>query len=93
MAGNNLQMMSKAYLKTIHTDGPLKRKANAMARKVWTECDEMEKSREAGWLLNQVSNVKGEFAQRLAEELRDCSAADFTVPPYIEQAVLWAIRS
>jgi putative ATP-dependent endonuclease of OLD family len=91
MEGNNLQLMSQVYSDTIGTDGPTKRKAAEMKQTDWTVLSEQEKSDAACWLLQRVSDNKGEFAQLLAQGLSQSDTVDFSVPSYIRQAILWAI--
>ena len=91
MQDNNLQLMSEVYLHTISTDGPNKEKAMKLVQKDWTNSTERDKSDAAYWLLKHVSASKGEFAQLLAQELSRNDAVSFSVPDYIEQAILWAM--
>jgi hypothetical protein len=77
-------------LHTIGTDGPNRRKTTELVETDWTNSSEQEKSDAAYWLLQHVSSNKGEFAQLLAQELAQGDTLDFSVPGYIEQAILWA---
>ena len=89
--GNNLMLMCRVYLRMISTDGPNKQKATELLQTDWTNSNEQDRSDAAYWLLLHISANKGEFAQQLAQELSQSDAVSFSIPSYIEQAVLWAI--
>jgi hypothetical protein len=91
LEGNNLQLMSRVYLKMIDTDGANRRKTEVLCDSDWADVDIVEKAEESCWLLNHISSQKGRFAQLLAYELSRDENADIAVPTYIRDAILWAI--
>jgi len=87
---NNLKLMAKVCLRTIDTDGSNKQKTIELMEKDWRNSSQQDKSDAANRLLELVSGKKGEYAQFLAQELNQNDAVSFSVPRYIQQAILWA---
>lgn len=88
--GNNLQYMSRVLAGIWETAGPIKEELTKIAGTDWTGKTDQEKAEKASWLLDRIDARKGEFAQALAFELNR-NWAGFAVPPYIRDAVLWAL--
>jgi hypothetical protein len=91
MEDNNLQIMSKIYLKAINTDGRNRQIAAQYMQIDWRAKDATEKAETAFWLLDHIES-KGEFAQLLASELSSNENTEFQVPIYIKNAIFWAIK-
>ncbi|HKR60953.1 MAG TPA: TOPRIM nucleotidyl transferase/hydrolase domain-containing protein, partial [Pyrinomonadaceae bacterium] len=87
LQGNNLQLMARVYMRL----APNSRWASAIAKVDWSASSDEEKAPKARSLLDRVSDNKGEFAQLLALELSNNTAASFQVPECISLAVKWAV--
>ncbi len=48
-----------------------------------------EKAEECFNLLSLIEDFKGEFSQKLSYKLATVSGIEFSVPKYIEDAILW----
>lgn len=57
--------------------------------KDWTIENMTDKAEECFKLLSLIEDSKGEFAQKLAYKLATETGFEFTVPKYIEDAILW----
>lgn len=106
MQGYNLSVMLPIVKDWIDTKGPIKAKLNGWIATVqkWKTEDQKdtdnEKSEIAFEMLNIIENTqnknkqvmgKGVFAQKLALKLA-INNSDFTVPPYIADAIKWVTK-
>lgn len=89
---NNFVPMAKVFLEIIETEGPIKKQINVDIIR-YPKASEHEKAEMAKNLLDRIDNQKicgkGLFAQHLSYKLAK-EEINLTVPPYIEQAVLWS---
>jgi predicted ATP-dependent endonuclease of OLD family len=91
MEGNNLQRMSRVFLGLVKTDGGIRKRVSDSASKDWATVGNAEKASEALWLLNHIDDAgKGEYAQALAYDL-ELTLAEFSVPQYIKNSILWVL--
>jgi len=89
LTGNNLAILNSALSNIIETDGPIKNRANIAKNTDWRLSTSCEKIVESLVLLNRIENSKGKFAQELAYLLSSNRDADFEVPSYIKNAILF----
>lgn len=101
LEGNNLQLMSEVFYNWLDTDGPIKKKVEKWKNADWEKETEVKKSHIAFELLNYIDTAKnknkrsigkGLFAQKLAFKLTEEKPLVFSVPKYIEDAVLWVTK-
>lgn len=90
LEGANLNVMLEVYLGMLETDGPRRRDGEAFARIEWAVASFERKTNAAMWLLEHIESEKGRFSQRLAIHIEQNPNAQFSVPEYIQNAVLWA---
>jgi putative ATP-dependent endonuclease of the OLD family len=89
MEKNNLQVFYKIIHEryTIQVSNALT--AKTKSEKDWTNVSEEAKAEESFHFLSLIDDCKGEFAQNLAYKLANEVSIEFTVPKYIEDAILW----
>jgi putative ATP-dependent endonuclease of the OLD family len=88
MENGNLNIMIPVFLKVLDTDGDIRKEFEEYEKNDWKDVADEEKKEVAFKLLNQIKNIKGEYAQLLAEHL-SVEKPIFEIPYYIDQAVLW----
>jgi len=91
LEGNNLAVMAQILVDMTSTNGNIKKTATSYTKKDWNKVTEPEKAEAAYWLYRHIDEKKGEFAQNLTMRIEN-NEVEFSVPLYIEQAILWAIR-
>src|SRR5690606_29581114 len=98
---SNLKVLIKIFDEWLDTDGKTKKQLKEWKTLNWEEQSEIKKAEIAYKLLNYIENIKnnnkqvlgkGQFAQKLAYKLSTESNIDFSVPKYIENAILWVIN-
>lgn len=89
MESNNLQILYKLIFEGYTNMVVGAKDAEDKSKKDWTTLSENDKAEECFKLLSLVENSKGEFAQKLAYKLATETKLEFTVPKYIEDAILW----
>jgi putative ATP-dependent endonuclease of the OLD family len=89
MEENNLQIfyeiIFEGYL--IMTAGA--KEAKEKSEKDWTTLGQSDKAEECFQFLSEIEATKGEFAQKLSYKLANKKGIKFSVPKYIEDAILW----
>jgi len=91
LTGLNIVFLYRVFIPYVGTDGMNKKIAQQYIDKDWGSATEEEKADAAFWFLKRIESSKGEFAQELALELSKNSAG-FTVPQYVEDAIIWAVN-
>ncbi len=90
--GDNIKVMANVLTNNWPTDGDVKEKIQKLADKDWKKVSECEKAEAASLLLSKIEDSnnmgKGQFAQLLAEEIKQ--SAELTIPKCIYNAVIWA---
>jgi len=89
MEKNNLQTLYKVIFESYINMVAGARDAKDKSIKDWSAENETDKAEECFKLLSLIENSKGEFAQKLAYKLATETGLEFTVPKYIEDAILW----
>lgn len=98
---SNLEILIQIFDKWLDSDGETKKQLKKWKALNWEEQSEIEKAEIAYKLLNYIENIKnrnkqalgkGQFAQKLAYKLSTESDIEFSVPKYIEDAILWVIN-
>ena len=88
MEKGNLDIMIPVFLKVLDTDGDIRKEFEGYKSKNWAKADDEEKKEIAYKLLSQIKDIKGEYAQLLAEHL-SVEKPNFEIPDYINKAILW----
>ncbi|OQP17010.1 TOPRIM nucleotidyl transferase/hydrolase domain-containing protein, partial [Geobacillus zalihae] len=92
LCGNNFLVMVDTFLEILETDGSIREDFEKYKKEFIRKTDS-EKAKIAKCLLDRIDNPKlcgkGLFAQHLAYKLAN-EEIEFTVPNYIEKAILWA---
>lgn len=65
------------------------KEAEIKSNKDWLTVSDFEKAAECFQFLSLIEDSKGEFAQRLTYKLANEKNIEFSVPKYIEDAILW----
>ncbi|MFD2209131.1 ATP-dependent endonuclease [Virgibacillus halophilus] len=90
----NFSIMSNILLDIIETEGSVKKQIKENV-KLFPSAADSEKAKMAKYLLDKIDDSricgKGIFSQQLAYKLAK-DDIDFTVPKYIENAILWACK-
>lgn len=86
---NNLQTFYKIIFESYTNNVAGSKDAENKSNKDWTTISESEKAEECFQFLTLVKDSKGEFAQKLSYKLANESSIEFSVPKYIEDAILW----
>lgn len=89
MEKNNLQTLYKIIFEGYSNMVAGAKDAEDKSKKDWTTCSIEDKAEECFKLLSLIEKSKGEFAQKLAYKLATETGIEFTVPSYIEDAILW----
>lgn len=89
MEKNNLQTLYKIIFEGYTNMVAGAMKAKEKSKKDWTKVSLDEKAEECFNLLSLIEDSKGEFAQKLAYKLATETGIEFSVPKYIEDAILW----
>lgn len=89
MEDNNLQTLYKIIFEDYINMVAGAKDAEEKSKKDWTTCSIDDKAEECFKLLSFIEKSKGEFAQKLAYKLATETGIEFTVPKYIEDAILW----
>lgn len=89
MEGNNLQVLYKIIHEGYKNQVIGAKGAETKSKKDWKVISDDEKAEECFQFLSLVEDSKGEFAQKLAYKLANETATEFSVPKYIEDAILW----
>ena len=89
MEGNNLQILYKIIFEGYINMVAGAKDAEEKSKKDWTTFSVDDKAEECFKLLSLIENSKGEYAQKLAYKLATEKGIEFTVPKYIEDAILW----
>lgn len=98
---SNLKVLIQIFDEWLDTDGSTKAQLKNWRDINWKEQSEEQKSEIAFKLLkfietsknrNNQALGKGHFAQKLAYKLANESVIEFSVPEYIEDAILWVIN-
>lgn len=89
MEGNNLQIFYEIIFDDYKnmTTGAIE--AKEKSEKDWTALSLSEKAEECFLFLAGIEATKGEFAQKLTYKLANNGGIKFSVPKYIEDAILW----
>ncbi|AJA70194.1 AAA ATPase domain [Myroides sp. A21] len=99
---NNLKVLIQIFDEWLDTDGETKIQLTEWKSLKWDKQTEIEKAEIAYKLLNYIENTKnknkqvlgkGQFAQKLAYKLSSETNIEFSVPKYIEDAILWVINN
>lgn len=89
MEGNNLQTFYKIVFEDYTNMVAGAKEAKEKSEKDWTALNPNDKAAECFQFLSQIEDTKGEFAQKLSYKLANESGIKFSVPKYIEDAILW----
>ena len=98
---SNLKVLIQIFDEWLDTEGKTREQLNKWNNLEWKEQTENEKAEIAYKLLYYIENTKnknkqalgkGLFAQKLAYKLSINSDIEFSVPKYIEDAILWVIN-
>ncbi len=89
MEKNNLQVLYKIIYENYENQTIEAKEAKSNSEKDWNKINEKEKADACFGLLNSIKKEKGEFAQKLAFKLAKDEYFEFSVPKYIEDAILW----
>lgn len=89
MEKNNLQLLYKIIYESYSNQVAGALAADTKSKMDWTKISDEEKAEECFQFLSLVEDFKGEFAQKLAYKLATETATEFSVPKYIEDAILW----
>lgn len=85
MESNNLNTLLAVAIKVIESPT---QKLKDYENIAWTEdSEEIEKAKASHYFLSQIEDIKGEFSQKLADEITTCS---LEIPLYIKNAIIWA---
>jgi putative ATP-dependent endonuclease of OLD family len=89
MEENNLQIFYEIIFEDykIMTTGA--KVAKEKSKKDWTTLSPSDKAEECFHFLTEIEAKKGEFAQKLSYKLATKTGIKFSVPKYIEDAILW----
>ncbi len=98
LEGENLKYLVQIYDEWLDTQGSIKNTLTEWSKKDWKNESEEAKSESAFQLLKLIDNNqnrkkqklgKGYFAQKLAYKIANEPNIEFSVPKYIEDAILW----
>lgn len=98
LSGSNLNVLIDIYDKWLDTNGPTKSNLAEWIKKDWKSESEESKADVVFQLLKFIEDGqnkkkqklgKGLFAQKLTYKLSDEPTIEFSVPKYIEDAILW----
>ena len=89
MEKNNLQVLYKIIYEGYANQVAGAISADSKSKKDWTKITDEEKAEECFQFLSLVEDSKGEFAQKLSYKLATETSTEFSVPSYIEDAILW----
>lgn len=89
MEKNNLQTLYKIIFEGYTNIVAGAKDAEDKSKKDWATVNLDDKAEECFKLLSLIEDSKGEFAQKLAYKLATESGIEFSVPKYIEDAILW----
>jgi len=89
MEGNNLKTFYKIIFEGYSNMVGGAIDANEKSDKDWHAVSEAERAEECFRFLSLIKESKGEFAQKLSYKLANEIGIDFSVPEYIERAILW----
>lgn len=98
---SNLKILVQIFDEWLDTKGKTKTQLTEWKELTWENKSEIEKSEIAYQLLDYIESTKnknkqalgkGLFAQKLAYKLSTESDIEFSVPKYIEDAILWVIN-
>lgn len=89
MEGNNLQIFYIIIFESYQNMVAGAVQAEEKAKKDWTKVSETEKAEECFTFLTLIKKSKGDFAQKLAYRLANDKSLEFSVPEYLENAILW----
>ena len=98
LQGSNLNTMIQIYDEWLDTNGTTKENLSRWSKMDWSQENESTKADISYQLLNNIESIqnskkqtlgKGFFAQKLAFKLASEAEIEFSVPKYIEDAILW----
>lgn len=89
MEKNNLQIFYTIIFERYKNMVAAAIDAKDKAARDWTNVGLEEKAEECFNLLSLMEDSKGEFSQKLSYKLATVSGIEFSVPKYIEDAILW----
>jgi putative ATP-dependent endonuclease of the OLD family len=89
MEKNNLQIFYKIIFEGYMHIVSGAKEAEIKSNKDWLTVSDIEKATECFQFLTRIEDSKGEFAQRLTYKLANENKIEFSVPKYIEDAILW----
>ncbi len=89
MEGNNLNLLIKAFLNILETDGDIRKEFINYRDVDWITAGEDQKKEVAYNLLHRINPRKGEFSQEVAR-LISIKEGSVEIPEYLKKAILWA---
>lgn len=89
MEKNNLKLLYEIIYEGYSNQVPSALTAETKSKKDYTKLTDEEKAEECFEFLSLIEDSKGEFAQKLSYKLATETAVEFSVPKYIEDAILW----
>lgn len=89
LEGNNLQLFYKIIFEDYKNMVSGALEAKEKSELDWTSMCQSNKAEECFKLLSLIEEKKGEFAQKLAYKLATEPEIEFSIPKYIEDAILW----
>lgn len=89
MEGNNLQVFYKIIFDGYENLAKGALDADEKSKRNWAILDQTAKAEECLLFLSRIKKTKGEFAQKLAYRLTTEKNLEFSIPDYIEKAILW----
>lgn len=89
MEDNNLQIFYEIIFEDYKIMTAGAKEAKEKSEKDWTTLSPSDKAEECFHFLAEIEATKGEFAQKLSYKLAKKTGIKFSVPKYIEDAILW----